>query len=186
MVRIVAVANQKGGVGKTTTSVNLAAAIALQGRKTLLIDLDPQGNATSGVGVDPRSLEKTVYNILIKQDKFEKFFEPQHEEYSICNNIIYTRYNLYTTTRRPSNTFNSINFAALNKDNKCRETFIPQNDKFVEIDIVPNPSDATANSDYTYTTIVTETPANSNNIIVPVTTSYDIDLETQNKYIDLL
>ena len=58
--------------------------------------------------------------------------------------------------------------------------------KFVEIDVVPNPSDATANSDYTYTTIITETPANSNNIIVPVTSSYDIDLETQNKYIDLL
>ena len=79
------------------------------------------------------SIEKN--GIRIKQDKFEKFFEPQHEEYSVCNNTIYTRYNLYTTTRRPSNTFNSINFAALNKDNKCRESFIPQNDKFVEIDI---------------------------------------------------
>lgn len=68
MARIVAVANQKGGVGKTTTSVNLSAAIALQGKSVLLIDLDPQGNATSGVGVDPRSLQKTIYNCLIKHD----------------------------------------------------------------------------------------------------------------------
>jgi len=68
MARIVAVANQKGGVGKTTTSVNLSAAIALQGKSVLLVDLDPQGNATSGVGVDPRSLQKTIYNCLIKQD----------------------------------------------------------------------------------------------------------------------
>ena len=74
MARIVAVANQKGGVGKTTTSVNLSAAIALQGKSVLLIDLDPQGNATSGVGVDPRSLQRTIYNCLIKQD--------------ICENVI--------------------------------------------------------------------------------------------------
>lgn len=67
MVRIVAVANQKGGVGKTTTSVNLSAAIALQGKSVLLIDLDPQGNATSGVGIDPRSLQNTIYNCIIKQ-----------------------------------------------------------------------------------------------------------------------
>ena len=72
MARIVAVANQKGGVGKTTTSVNLSAAIALQGQSVLLIDLDPQGNATSGVGIDPRSLQNTIYTCLIKQIKPEE------------------------------------------------------------------------------------------------------------------
>src|SRR5262245_24795545 len=65
MARILAVANQKGGVGKTTTSVNLAAELAQAGRRVLLVDLDPQGNATMGSGVDKRSLARTVYHVLL-------------------------------------------------------------------------------------------------------------------------
>ncbi|MBS0544540.1 MAG: ParA family protein [Proteobacteria bacterium] len=65
MARIFCVANQKGGVGKTTTCVNLAAALQLAGQRTLLVDLDPQGNATMGSGVDKRSLEKSVYHLLV-------------------------------------------------------------------------------------------------------------------------
>lgn len=67
MSRIIAVANQKGGVGKTTTCVNLAAGVALEGRRVLLVDMDPQGNATSGLGLDPRSLQKNIYNCLINK-----------------------------------------------------------------------------------------------------------------------
>ena len=65
MVRITACTNQKGGVGKTTTVINLAAFLALSGTRTLVIDLDPQGNATSGLGVDRRSVDRSSYDVLV-------------------------------------------------------------------------------------------------------------------------
>ena len=74
--RILAVANQKGGVGKTTTTVNLGAALAEMGLRTLLIDLDPQGNASTGLGIENRGLELSMYHVLMHEEPLDNVVEP--------------------------------------------------------------------------------------------------------------
>ena len=71
MGKIIAIANQKGGVGKTTTSINLSAAIAEKGKKVLVIDIDPQGNTTSGYGIDKTELENTIYELMLGECSIE-------------------------------------------------------------------------------------------------------------------
>ncbi len=72
MARIYTIANQKGGVGKTTTAINLGAYLAAAGRRVLIVDTDPQGNATTSLGIDPRTLAQSLYNVLIDQMPIQK------------------------------------------------------------------------------------------------------------------
>jgi chromosome partitioning protein len=65
--RVIAIANQKGGVGKTTTAINLGAGLAVAERRTLIVDMDPQGNATSGMGLDRAQLDGSIYDVLVEE-----------------------------------------------------------------------------------------------------------------------
>ncbi len=81
MGKIISITNQKGGVGKTTTAINIAASLAVAEKKVLLIDLDPQGNATSGCGVDRKSLKTSVYDGLINRTDLKSLIRPSELKY---------------------------------------------------------------------------------------------------------
>lgn len=85
---IIAVANQKGGVGKTTTAINLACALASRGQEILLVDLDPQGNTTSGLGFDKSNSLLTIYPVLMGQNKIQEAIKPTNMEFLdiVCSN----------------------------------------------------------------------------------------------------
>jgi chromosome partitioning protein len=78
--RIIAIVNQKGGVGKSTTAVNLGASLAVLGRRVLVVDIDPQGNTTTGVGIDKRLVERDIYNVLLHQTAVADVTHPTEVE----------------------------------------------------------------------------------------------------------
>lgn len=89
MAKCIAIANQKGGVGKTTTAVNLSACLGERGKKVLVVDLDPQGNTGSGFGVNKKKLEKTIYDVLLGEEAIENvLWETPYKNLTLCPSSI--------------------------------------------------------------------------------------------------
>jgi chromosome partitioning protein len=78
--RVIAIVNQKGGVGKSTTTVNLGASLAILGRRVLIVDIDPQGNTTTGVGIDKQTVERDIYNVLLRDASIAEVARPTEVE----------------------------------------------------------------------------------------------------------
>jgi len=76
LAKVIAIANQKGGVGKTTTAVNLSACLAYKGKKVMVIDVDPQGNTTSGLGIDKQNIARSIYEVIINDESIEEALMP--------------------------------------------------------------------------------------------------------------
>ena len=92
MAKIVAIANQKGGVGKTTTAVNLSSCVAALGKKTLIVDLDPQGNTTTGYGIPKRSVDVGTYELLIGEAEAKDAIRKKYNPYLDIEGVVFTMF----------------------------------------------------------------------------------------------
>ena len=154
MERIIAVANQKGGVGKTTTSINLAACLAEKKKKVLAIDLDPQGNMTSGLGVNKDEVENTVYNLMLDECSIAE---------SIENSVMD---NLYVIPSNVNLAGAEIELLGINDKEyilKSAVDYIKDDYDFIIIDCPPSLNMLTVNAMTTADTV-----------LVPIQCEYDI------------